>query len=94
MKQSPSKDRATPGVADWLSLAAAPTFAFMALASGVLSTGMPDPLCTTAGQGMTMNPMLLMYVLMSVFHLAPWLRLLDRWRIGRRLMTAAERYLP
>lgn len=58
-------------VADLLTLAAAPTFAAMALATGVL--GGADMLCA----GETASPltgMATMYLLMSVFHLAPWLK--------------------
>lgn len=62
------------GAADWLSLAAAPTFATMALLSGVL--GPSDMLCSAS----PFTGMVAMYVLMSAFHLAPWLRLLA----GRR----------
>ena len=57
-------------VARWLSLAAAPTFAIMALVA-VAAPG--DMLCgTLAGPLQGMVPM---YALMSAFHLAPWLRL-------------------
>ena len=59
--------------ADWLYLAAAPTFAIMALLSGVLG-GSADALCSSGASPIAgMTPM---YWLMSVFHLAPWLRLL------------------
>lgn len=57
--------------ADLLALAAAPTFAAMALATGVF--GGPDMLC--AGEAASpLTGMATMYLLMSVFHLAPWLR--------------------
>ena len=36
------------GAADWLCLAAAPTFAIMALLTGVLGGGPPDMLCSAA----------------------------------------------
>jgi hypothetical protein len=66
------------GIADWLSLAAAPTFAFMALLTGVLGGGPLDMLCSAAhGPLAGMVPM---YLLMSGFHLAPWLKLIS----GRR----------
>lgn len=58
-----------------LSLAAAPTFASMALVTGVL--GSADMLCSSASP---LNGMVLMYLLMAAFHLAPWLRLLSSGR--------------
>jgi hypothetical protein len=65
--------------ADWLALAAAPTFAVMALLTGVVG-GTPDMLCS---QGMSpFAGMAPMYVLMSAFHLGPWLRLVARRRSG------------
>src|SRR5258705_3430129 len=39
---------ATLGAADWLCLAAAPTFAIMALLTGVLGGGPPDMFCSGA----------------------------------------------
>jgi hypothetical protein len=62
----------------WLRLAAAPTFAVMALLTGVLDGGAPDLLCL-AGRGPSpLSGMATMYVLMSAFHSAPWLRLVSR----------------
>jgi hypothetical protein len=66
------------GAANWLGLAAAPTFAVMALVTGVLERGSPDLLCSAMG-ATPLSGMVPMYVLMSVFHLAPWLKL--AWRI-------------
>ena len=59
------------GAADRLSLAAAPAFAIMALLTGVLG-GPMDMLCSVASP---LDGMTAMYVLMSLFHLSPWLRL-------------------
>jgi hypothetical protein len=61
--------------ADWLSLAAAPTFAVMGLLSAL--PGAPDMLCASASP---LTGMTAMYLLMSGFHLSPWLKLLG----GRR----------
>jgi hypothetical protein len=63
------------GAADWLSLAAAPTFAVMALLTGVLG-GPRDVLCSAMQGGSPLSGMLPMYLLMSAFHLGPWLRLI------------------
>jgi hypothetical protein len=65
-----------PGIAGWLSLAATPTFALMALWSAVTS-GPPDMLCMRHGS--PLSGMTAMYLLMSAFHVTPWLR----WIGGR-----------
>ena len=62
--------------ADRLSLAAAPAFAGMALLTAV--TGDMDAMCGPGAMtslGAALAGMMPMYLLMSVFHLAPWLRL-------------------
>ena len=64
--------------ADWLSLAAAPTFAVMALMTA--TGGQPQWLCAAAHLGSPLSGMVPMYWLMSAFHTAPWLRLIS----GRR----------
>jgi hypothetical protein len=66
--------------ADWLYLSAAPTFAIMALLTGL---GLPsDMLCMAMPEGSPLSGMTLMYMLMGVFHAAPWLRLLSRrWAV-------------
>jgi hypothetical protein len=64
------------GAAGWLSLAAAPTFATMALLTAVFAGGAPDWLCATAREGSPLSGMVPMYLLMSAFHSAPWLKLL------------------
>jgi hypothetical protein len=65
------------GPADWLYLAAAPTFAIMALLTAVLSGG--SPLCSAASVS-PLTGMVPMYLLMSAFHLPPWLKLISRRR--------------
>jgi len=63
------------GAADWLSLAAAPTFAGMALLSAILGSG--GMICAAGPEGASLlTGMVPMYMLMSAFHAAPWLRLL------------------
>lgn len=56
-----------------LGLAAAPTFALMAWISAVGSAGMT--MCSAASPFMPINDMALMYLLMSLFHVSPWLKL-------------------
>jgi hypothetical protein len=74
---APAPRVAPGGAADWLSLAAAPTFAVMALLTSVPGGGMPDILCAAARDASPLSGMALMYLLMSAFHLAPWLRLVS-----------------
>ena len=69
--------------ARWLSLAAAPTFAVMALLTCVLGGGPSDGLCSIIGVS-PLSGMVPMYLLMSAFHLAPWLKLIARRRTGVR----------
>jgi hypothetical protein len=64
---------------NWLSLAAAPTFAIMALLTGILGSGRSDLLCS-ATQASSLNGMVPMYLLMGAFHSAPWLKLLSSRR--------------
>jgi hypothetical protein len=65
---------AASGVAGWLSLAAAPTFAVMALLTH-FGGGSPDTMCSM-GTALHLGGMVPMYLLMSAFHLAPWLKLI------------------
>jgi hypothetical protein len=67
------------GAADWLSLAAAPTFAVMALLTALLGDGPLDGLCAAGAHASLLTGMVPMYLLMSAFHAAPWLRLLRPW---------------
>jgi hypothetical protein len=73
-----------PGAADWLCLAAAPTFAIMALLTRVLGGGSLDALCSAAHDASPLSGMVLMYSLMSAFHSAPWLKLVSSRRSGAR----------
>ena len=65
---------------EWLSLAAAPTFAIMALLTGVLGDGMPAMLCSSGRGASPLGGMAAMYVLMSAFHVTPWLKLISARR--------------
>jgi hypothetical protein len=77
-----SGNAAALGAAGWLSLAAAPTFAIMALLTGVLGGGPPDMLCSAAQDASPLSGMVPMYLLMSAFHSAPWLKLVFTRRNG------------
>jgi hypothetical protein len=63
----------------WLPLAAAPTFAMMALITEIQG-GMPDMLCSTGHDASPLTGMVPMYVLMSAFHGTPWLKLISSWQ--------------
>lgn len=68
--------------ARWLSLGAAPTFALMALLSAAIGGGPHDMLCAPGYGASALTGMVPMYLLMSAFHLAPWLRLIAGRRRG------------
>ena len=77
---------AARGMAKWLGLAAAPTFAVMALLTAVSGEGHMAMLCTTVPAPSWLGGMVPMYLLMSAFHLAPWLKLMagrGEWREPR-----------
>ena len=75
-------DKAHPSLsaADWISLAAAPTFALMALLTVLLGGGRPDMLCSAAQDASPLSGMVPMYLLMSAFHSAPWLKMICKRR--------------
>jgi hypothetical protein len=59
--------------AGWLALAASPTFALMAW---IAANGAPAmPLCASGSGILPIDGMTAMYLLMSLFHLSPWLKL-------------------
>jgi hypothetical protein len=69
----PARRAGVFGGHEWLSFAAAPTFAGMALLTAF--GGPADMLCSAMGGGSFLSGMVPMYLLMSLFHLMPWLRL-------------------
>jgi len=64
-----TRPHAASQAADLLCLAAAPVFAALAL----LTAGGGDMICTMPGMS-ALGDMSLMYLLMSLFHLARWLK--------------------
>jgi hypothetical protein len=61
------------GAASWLALAASPTFALMAW---IAANDAPlIALCSPGSSILPTGGMAVMYLLMSLFHLAPWLKL-------------------
>jgi hypothetical protein len=61
---------------EWLYLAAAPTFALMAILTAAAGGGTSSTLCSGMEPGSALTGMAPMYALMSLFHSAPWLRLI------------------
>jgi hypothetical protein len=71
--------RAARYLSSGLRFAATPTFAVMALLAGLPGDGGPaEILCLTADHASPFGGMVPMYLLMSLFHLTPWLRLIAR----------------
>lgn len=66
----------TWSAADRLGLAAAPTFALVALLNAV--GGDPAQTLCSAASRWPLGDMVSMYLLMSLFHLTPWLKLISR----------------
>lgn len=64
----------------WLQLAPAPVFAAMALLTA--NNASADMICSAQG-GSMLGGMVPMYLLMSLFHLGPWLRLFPGQGNGR-----------
>jgi hypothetical protein len=86
--RSGSRDLSTLDAADWLGLAAAPIFAIMALLAEIFN----DPsmiICAAMKDLFPLGGMVPMYVLMSVIHLSPWLKLKSNRR--RAIRRASER---
>ncbi len=68
---------------EWLkaiSLAAAPTFAVMAVFTGIQAGAPQDTVCSAAQGVSPLGGMVSMYALMTVFHTPPWLKLIS---VGR-----------
>lgn len=72
-------DAAGTSAARLLSLAAAPTFVVMAIWSAVAG-GLAEMMCSSGGSALSLNGMAVMYALMSVLHVSPWLTLLSTWQ--------------
>jgi hypothetical protein len=87
---TPCQDRLEASPYGGLSLAAAPTFALMALLTA-LGGAQPDALCALMQDTSPLTGMVPMYLLMSVFHSGPWLKLISNWRGGGTETTGHKR---
>jgi hypothetical protein len=67
------------GAASWLGLAASPTFALTAWMAA--NDAPPIAFCSPGSSILPIDGMTTMYMLMSLFHLSPWLKLASgrRW---------------
>jgi hypothetical protein len=65
----------------------------MALLTGVLGGGRPDVLCSAAHDASLLTGMVPMYLLMSAFHAAPWLKLISSRRSGARRSWSGVRQI-
>jgi hypothetical protein len=74
---------AARSIAKWLGLAAAPTFAIMALLTVALGDGKMATMCSSAPDPSLLGGMVPMYLLMSAFHSAAWLKLMASRRRPR-----------
>ncbi len=70
--------------AGWLALAASPAFALMAWTAA--SNAPPIALCSSGSGILPIHGMSAMYLLMSLFHLSPWLKLAS----GRPWLTPSR----
>ena len=77
---APPRNAAALRASDGLALAASPTFAIMALLTSDLGGGPAEMLCSAAHVS-PLSGMVTMYLLMSAFHVTPWLKLI---RAGAR----------
>ncbi len=71
--KSVAQARQAPGAAGWLGLAASPTFTLMAW----MATNQAPPIALCSPSVLPIDGMTTMYLLMSLFHLSPWLKLVS-----------------
>lgn len=80
-------------VGRWLGLAAAPTFAVMAISTALFS-GQSDMVCMAMRGSSAISGMTLMYLLMSIFHSSPWLKLIASRGSGSRRQFRPPSQIP
>ncbi|MBI1290255.1 hypothetical protein GC173_03305 [bacterium] len=87
-RRRPPEGRQSRNAASWLGLAASPTFALMAWVSANDMQGM---LCASGPGILPIGGMAFMYLLMSLFHLSPWLKLASAPSRQRTQLTSQTR---
>ena len=86
-----SAGAADRGIAEWLCLAVAPVCALMALYVGVFDGSASGAMSPAMHPTSPLGGMAPMYLLMGLFHAAPWVRLISsRRRRGRTARRAAN----
>ena len=78
-----NRGTAVLAVYNCLRLAASPSFAMMVFRAGIEGRSLPEMLCSKTYNAGPLTGMVAMYVLMSIFHLPSWLRLIGRRRSCR-----------
>lgn len=76
----PARNTAAVRIADGLGLVASPIFATMAVLTSMPGGGPAEALCSSM-HASPLGGMATMYLLMSVFHAGPWIRMI-RARLG------------
>jgi hypothetical protein len=66
-----ARTRQARGTTGWLAFAASPTFALMAW----IAANDASPMTFCSSSFLPLDGMTVMYLLMSLFHLSPWLKL-------------------
>lgn len=74
--------------ASWLGLAASPTFALM---TWISANDMQSLLCTSAPGVLPVGGMAFMYLLMTFFHLSPWLKVVSAFSRQRTQPLSQDR---
>ena len=82
--QGSTRTRQACGTTGWLTFAASPTFALMAWIA--VNDAPPMAFCSMGSSFLPLDGMTVMYLLMSLFHLPPWLKLASSqpWRAANR----------